>query len=304
MINPRLIKKRVNSISNINKITKALEMVAASKVQKAQEKALRSKPYAEMIYELTGNLSGEKEIRDVPLMKQPETIGNVLCIIISTNRGLVGSLNNNLFKKTNKHFKERKISLFFITVGIKGRPFAITKGKLEADFSDEKERENTVSAIVKIVSEGFIEGKYDEVNIAYNDFVSAFQQEPTIKKILPVSRENIIVSKETEAFELSGRQSDQKEKEKSLKRDVYMYEPDRIKVLNQLLPYYLEVQIAESLYEAEASEHSARMVAMKNASDSASELKEGLSLEYNKARQNIITTELSDITTAQASVTY
>ncbi len=300
MLNPRLIKKRVSSIKNIGKITKALEMVSASKVQRAQTKALNAKPYARAIFDLIGNLSRDLEATEIPLMRVPYEIKNDLYVLISTNRGLAGSLNTNLFRKLNEHLKTKNTQHSFVTLGKKGRFIASINGKLEADFSESYDTTSTVAAVVKIITDGFIQGTYDEVYIVYSEFVSALTQEPSIKKILPISREELEKEEESEVFELIGKREDRKTVDS--KPGNFSYEPDSITVLSNLLPYYLEIQLTESLFEAQASEHSSRMIAMKNASDNASELSSILSLEYNKARQSMITTEISDITTAQASL--
>ena len=291
MTNPRLIRKRVISIRNIGKITKALEMVSASRVQKAQDKALSAKPYADMIYELVGRLSGEKSSVEIPLLRDPKASKSDLIILISTNRGLAGSFNTNLFRTLHQFLKKDE-DHYFITVGKKGRTFAMQNGKLEADFSTNNSLGNKVADIVKIVSQGFVSETYDEVYIAYSNFVTALSQEPVIKKILPIKIDEF------------SKQHDDKKSVVNREAEVsgFSFDPDPATVLNDLLPYYLEVQVADSLYEAEASEHSARMVAMKNATDNASEITSALSLEYNKARQDLITTELSDITTAQESL--
>src|SRR3989344_3553019 len=148
MLNPRLIKKRVNSIKNIGKITKALEMVSASKVQKAQDKAVSAKPYARTIYEIIANLAGDSESHEIPLMRQPELINNDLYILVSTNRGLAGSLNTNLFRKAFEFIKQKNTKHSFITIGKKGRTFAATEGKLEADFSEYKDWGSLISAVI------------------------------------------------------------------------------------------------------------------------------------------------------------
>jgi len=299
MINPRLIKKRLSSVKNIGKITKALEMVSASKVQKLTEKALNAKPYAKLIYELVGNLAGDSEAMEVTLMKQPEKIESELYILISTNRGLAGSLNTNLFRNLSKHLGGNNLKHNFITIGKKGRSFALLNGNLVADFSDYKEKTDIVSSVNKIIVDGFIDGTYDAVYIVYSDFITALTQEPSVKRILPIEKSEL--TSEQMETEIKGRRETESEKLIKGKRSFH-YEPDPVTVMESLLPYYLEIQLVESLYEAEASEHASRMIAMKNASDNSDELSFGLSLEYNKGRQSLITTEISDITTAQASL--
>ena len=299
MANPRLIKKRVNSIKNIGKITKALEMVSASRVQKAQEKAIRAKPYANMINELVRRLAEKNASIDIPLMRQPEEIKSDLFILISTNRGLAGSLNTNLFREISQFLEKKNSKHNFVTVGKKGRVFAMQKGQFVADFSESKDLGGKVTDIVKLAIKGFVTEVYDEVYIVYSDFLTALLQEPIVKRILPIKAEEL--SEGYETGDLLGRREKIMGSETTKESNCF-YEPDPVTVLTDLLPYYIEIQIAESFYEAEASEHSARMIAMKNASDNASELTEGLSLEYNKARQSMITTEMSDIATAQESL--
>jgi F-type H+-transporting ATPase subunit gamma len=297
MANSKQIKKRVGSIKNIGKITKALEMVSASKVQKLTEKAQKAKPYARLVYELVSNLAGDVEAKDVPLMKQPEVPSSDLYILITTNRGLVGSLNTNLLKFAMKLIEGSRLKHKFITVGRKGRVFAAANGELIADLSDEKDDQRTVSALIKLITEGFMSSDFDAVYIIYSDFITALTQEPTVKKLLPVSNE--FASKDEAGFELMGRNE---EVSRKVLFKNYYYEPNATFVLNYLLPFYLETQLTESLYEARASEHSARMIAMKNASENSKDLSESLTIEYNKVRQSSITTEISDITTAQQSL--
>jgi len=301
MANPKLIKKRVNSIKNIGKITKALEMVSAAKVQKAQAAALNAKPYAKLIYELVSSLSGKTNVSEIPLLRTPIKVNSDMIIFISTNRGLAGSLNTNLLKFSLDFLSQREgIKHSFITIGKKGRSFAATKGELVADFSDEKNISTISSSVTKLISEGFIQGTYDEVFIIYSEFINALTQEARVKHLLPISKSALKEEIGRESFELKG-ESDAKEK--SIDSDIsYSYEPDSVTVLSSLLPFYLEIQVAESIYEADASEHSARMIAMKNATDNSRELSESLTLVYNKARQTLVTNEISEITTAQVSL--
>ena len=300
MADPRLIKKRVSSVKNIGKITKALEMVSASKIQKAQNAAINAKPYARVIYELVSSLAKDK-IVEIPLMRIPEEPRTDLYIIVSTNRGLAGSLNTNLFNFLATYLLQRKtFKHFFVTIGKKGRSFAVSNGELTADFSDQKDIAGLVSAVVKLITDGFVSGSYDAVYIVYSEFINALRQEPKVKHILPISKLELEEEIKKEHFGILGEPVEKLASENT--RANYSFEPDPVTVLVSLLPFYIEIQIAESIYESEASEHSARMVAMKNATDNASELFDSLSLEYNKARQALITTEISDITTAQTTI--
>jgi len=300
MANPKLIKKRVTSINNIKKITKALEMVSASKVQKAQTAALNAKPYARLIYELVNSLSGDIKLTEIPLMRVPDKSTSDLYIIVSTNRGLAGSLNTNLFKFfTIQLAKLSGRDNSFVTVGKKGRSFAVSSGRLLADFSEDKDLGSVVSAVTRLITDGFVDGEFGAVYIAYSEFINALKQEPRVKQLLPILKSTLLEEGE-EHFDLYGKSAHLSSDSTSDLR--YSYEPDPVEVLRMLLPFYLEIQVAESIYESSASEHSARMIAMKNATENATELSASLSLEYNKARQTLITGELSDITTALVSL--
>lgn len=286
----KAIKKRLDSIKNIHKISKALEMVAASKVQKAQEKAISLKPYAEKIYELVQSFSGQADVEKVPFLKIPEKVKSDLIVLISTNRGLCGSLNTNLFKFVDNWLKGRSgIDHLFVALGKKGRKFSMLHGKLLADFSDYQTKQFQVSSLVELISDNFISGEVDEILLVYNDFVSALVQEPKIKSILPIDYEEFTKSKKNG-------------KGDSDKLPNYNFEPPAEKLLARFIPFYLEIQIREAIIEAQASEHSARMLAMKNASDNAMQLSFSLNLEYNSARQQAITTELADIVTSKISL--
>ena len=287
MENPRLINKRLKSVKNINKISKALEMVAASKVQKAQDKALAAKPYSEKIYEVIQTFAKVADPKAVPLLKIPDKKERDLFVLVSTNRGLCGSLNTNLFKDLERYIEKSEFQEhYLITSGKKGRSVALSLGKLVADYSDIRPLESAIPSIIKYISDSFLSGEVDEVNLVYNDFVSALVQEPKIKKILPISQKKLL---EESKLEMKG-------------EIQYNFEPSAEIVLTELLPFYLEVQLREVFQEAEASEHSARMVAMKNASDNANQLSYWLKLEYNNARQQTITGELADIVTAGVSL--
>ena len=275
MSNQKQIKKRVASIKNIKKITSALEMVAASKVQKAQDKAQNAKPYADKVYELIEAFSEEKDISDLPLLRKPREVKKDMYILISTNKGLAGSLNTSLFLNLKTKLKEKNCPHVFVTFGVKGRNFGVSEGELLADFSDKEPFEDNIPSLVELVKNSFISEEVDEVYVVYNDFVSIMNQEPVIKRLLPIIAE------------------EGKEKPKA-----YEFEPSPREVLSSLLMFYLENQVRDAIFEAEASEHAARMVAMKNASDNAKELSESLSLEYNKARQASITNEIADVVTS------
>lgn len=285
MSNQRTIKKRILSVKNIKKISKALEMVAASKVQKAQDKATSSKPFAEKIYDLVARLKPAVSAKEIPLLRLNKVTGDRLFVIITSDRGLCGSLNSNLLRHTIRfldNFNDGKN--YFITVGKKGRNLAIENGELLADFSDIKPRISTVSFIAKTIIDEFVSQRIDACYLSYSDFISALNQEAKIKQILPLS-------------ELKAGES------QVLKTQVrYEYEPNEEELLKSVLPFYIENQVRDVLFESEASEHSARMVAMKNAADNADNLSYNLNLQYNKIRQQVVTSEISDIVTAGLSL--
>lgn len=280
MANQKQIKKRVSSIKNIGKITGALEMVSASKVQKAQDKALAAKPYAQKVYELVQAFSEEKDL-SLPLLRQPGETKNDLYILISTNKGLAGSLNTSLFATLSQKLQESTANHKFITLGQKSRSLAMRNGELVADFSENAPFEENISAIVDLVIKSFVSEEVDAVYLAYSDFQTVMSQQPKVKALLPISPEG-----------------DTEEKSHS----SYTFEPSALEVLEKLLVFYLENQVRDAIFEAEASEHAARMIAMKAASDNAKELAETLSLEYNKARQAGITNEIADVVTSTESL--
>lgn len=263
-------------------------MVAASKMRRAQERALAGKPYAgkiaDMVRELVSRTDGELH----PLLKQGNPKGKLLVILISTNKGLAGGLNTTLFRQMTKWFGKEQ-SLDVVTFGKKGQQFAVRTGKaLLADFSPELPYTQHVAAVTKLAADGYINGTYRMVYVVYNAFVSALKQQPTKKILLPLD-----ASEAEEQANLAGETADNRE---------FLIEPGPREVLSALLPHYVENQIRSAMLEADASEHSARMIAMKNATDAALDLMDGLTLVYNKARQEKITNEIADIVTARLAV--
>lgn len=284
MANIRLIKRRIRSARNISQITRAMEMVAASRMKKAQEKAVSGKPYAQKIYEITGKLAkrtkADKELS--PLLKQERKIEKNLVILISTNKGLCGGLNTNLFRSMKNWFP-KEVATDYITLGKKGEAFCVRSGRnLVADFSKTSFLES-VGALTNLAVAGFVQNKYHQVYLVFNSFLSILKQIPTRQIILPIGFLETEESKTSDDSDL-------------------IIEPDAFSFLNSLLPYYLEVQVRAAILEAEASEYSARMMAMKAATDNAKELMSLLSLEYNKIRQQLITYEIADIVTAREAI--
>lgn len=284
MANIKLIKRRIKSAQNISQITKAMEMVAASKMKKAQNTALIGKPYADKINSAVRILAAKLENNKHPLLKSGNQKGAKLFIVISTNKGLCGGLNTNLFRYLTAILNTGD-KMEFISLGKKGSNFlARSNFNLIADFSENLPVISNVPALTGLLVEGFISGRYSQVILVYNNFISALKQEPIDNKILPIENLEKAQSEETALF------------------NEFLLEPNAKIVLESLLPHYLENQIRTAIFEAEASEHSARMIAMKNATDAALDLIDDLTLVYNKARQEKITYEIADIVTARLAV--
>ncbi len=282
MANIRLIKRRIRSVKNIAQITRAMQLVAASKMRKAQEKALAGRRYAEKISEMVTNLSSNVDLSQHRLLHTPAPNGKALIVLISTNKGLCGGLNTNLFRFFLKEYTKPAVNEY-ITIGQKGA-LILERMRLTvvADFSASLPFVNVVPPVVELLIQKFQTGAFERVDILYSNFISALSQTPKKRVLLPLTIAAVSPA------------------QKSLGQ--YLIEPTPAEVLNLLIPHYIENQIRDAIYQAEASEHSARMVAMKNATDNAVSLTEELTLVYNKARQEKITYEISDLITARIAV--
>lgn len=286
MQNLRLIKGRIKSAKNIAQITKAMELVAASKMKKAQAAADAGKLYAEMIREMVMKLGTKVDISSHPLLKKTTVVtGRRLIVLISTNKGLAGSLNSNLFRHMLSHYHELT-SHVVVALGNKGAFFASTMGsKVIADFSQSGAFTTMVEAITDLARERFLAGDVDGVDIVYNQFVSVLKQQPRVKTILPLSVEALDGTNDVAS-----------------QQGEFLIEPNPVEVFDRLLPEYVENQIRDAVLQAEASEHAARMVAMRNATDNAKSFIGELTLVYNKVRQEKITNEIADLVTARAAI--
>ena len=286
MANIRLIKGRIKSAKNIAQITKAMELVAASKMKKAQAAALAGKLYAQKIYDMVMELGATTEAGSHPLMQKPkDVVGKGLVVVITTNKGLAGGLNANLFRFLLREYQALAKN-DFIAIGRKGADFLSRMGApLVADFSTTLPFGNAVPAIIELATQEFLSGKYDGVDLVYSEFFSALKQTPRKKTIVPLTLETV---SQAEAH--------------SSNVAEFLIEPSRDEVFNLLIPHYVENQVRDAILQAEASEHSARMVAMRNATDNALSLMDSLTIMYNKARQEKITYEILDIVTARLAV--
>ncbi|MFA7662570.1 MAG: ATP synthase F1 subunit gamma [Patescibacteria group bacterium] len=286
--NTKAIKNRIRSVKNTKKITKAMELVSASKMRKAIEASTSSRTYAEHAWNLLTNLANEKNLEH-PLLNKPDS-DKILLIAVASNRGLCGGYNVNLIKTVCEFIAQQKNKqIELIIVGRRGEIIAKrTQSKVLAsfiEFGDNLQSEE-IGGLTNLVLSEFSQGKYAQVLLAYTDFISSIQYEPKIKPILPISKENV-------ANLLAEQKKD--EREVGGARALLTFEPTQERVLELVLPRLTEVQIYQAILEANASEHSARMLAMKNASDSASEIVQDLTMSYNRARQASITQEISEI---------
>ena len=299
-LSTKAIKTRIKSVKNTKKITKAMEMVAASKMRKAVEKSLASREFAERALELLVAISKNRILRH-PLLKK--TDGNkVLLILMASNKGLCGGYHVNIFKEAERYLamkKELGGTVDVICIGKYAERFAKKHGlNVVGSFIDLPEdlTPDNVNGITKLAVDEFMAGAYDKVRIVFAKFVSAISQEVVIRGILPIKQQNI-----ERLVIRAGKGVEQREPETE-SMSLYQFEPGEDEVLNYVLPALTEIQVYQALLESHASEHSSRMVAMKNASDNAGELIDDLSLTYNKARQSGITQEIIEIATAASAV--
>lgn len=283
----KLIRTRIRAVKNTRKITKAMELVAASKMRKATEAAVQGRPYSAAAEEILRRLHGRTESTH-PLLREPKTIARELIIVITSDRGLCGGLNANVIREALAYSKERRAAgttVSIVTVGKKGRgPLAKSGAALVADFADVAKVVDflQIKPIADIALEEFKTARVDQVTLIYTEFQSALIQRTVRRTILPLSGQ-IAHNEESGAVE-------------------YIFEPSPDVVYGNLLPRFLETQVYHALIEATASEHSARMMAMRNASDAADEITQDLTLTYNQARQAGITQELAEIAGGAAAL--
>lgn len=297
------IQARKKAVQNIGQITKAMEVVSATKMRRAQEVALNSRSYAWKALELLRVLKTYAPV-EIPLSRA-RAVKKTLLVIISSDRGLAGSFNSQVFRATDDFLKERgRENVICIAVGKKAMRYAKKSGlNLRESFSGAGDyiAPYEVSPISSLLIDGFEKEEWDEVVTISTHFRTTLKQEVLTRHILPVDIARIQESVE-EIIPESGRFSDLRgtvDMQGALRHDEYIFEPSPEEAMKALIPHLITIQIYDLILEANASEHSARMVAMKNASDNADDLKEGLTLEYNKARQASITKELIEITSTQ-----
>lgn len=312
MTNAKEIKKRIKSVNNTKKITKAMEMVAAAKMRRSIEAVLRTRTYANLGWATIINIagSGDTDKRNHPFLEKRKEIKKALVVLIASNRGLCGGFNSAIINKAVVSVKKHKIPTDFVIIGKKGISLSSRFGQnviSEFEKNDSNLNMNDVQAPAKMIITEFLEKKYDKVMLAYTDFVSPVKQVPRIRQILPVEidNEDEYLGVVGEGKMLKTKKDYIKEKEEKHLGDggyLFSYEPSDTEVLDKILPQMVALQIFQALLESNASEHSARMAAMNQATTAASDIVAELVLYYNKARQAAITSEIAEISSAAASM--
>ena len=287
MAGGREIKTKIKSVQNTRKVTRALEMVSASKIRKAQERMRTSRPYAHAMKQVIGHLAEANTDYQHPFLVERDKVARVGYIVISSDRGLAGGLNNNLFRKLLgeiRQFNEQGVEVDMVTIGQKASAFfRRIKVNMVGSVSHlgDLPRLDDLVGVIKVMLDAYTEGKVDRVFVVYNHFVNTMSQKATFEQLLPLpASQTGVPSHDWD----------------------YIYEPDAAAVLDHVITRYIESLVYQAVLENVASEHAARMVAMKAASDNASKLIDTLQLVYNKARQAAITQEISEIVGGAAAV--
>jgi len=315
-VNTKAIKRRIRSVGSTKKITKAMELVSAAKMRKAISSALDTRTYATLAWDLLVNLSKTEKVVNIPLLEARQ-VKKLLIILVTSNRGLCGSFNSNIIKKTAEQLKNptnisrqrikniviepsENIVVDVVGIGKKGADFAKSMGfNLIAAFTNISDTPSMSDAmpISRMVLTEYEKKNYDKVVIAYTDFKSTIAQIAKLRQVLPISEIDLekMIGELNDKEEVAGNAS-------KLELEDYLFEPNKEEVLKIILPRLVETQIYQALLESAASEHSARMMAMRNASDSADDMVKELSLSFNKARQAGITQEIAEIAGGAAAL--
>lgn len=276
MASQRDIRRRIGAVKNIKQITRAMQFVAASKLKRAQDATLSSRPYSEKIDEVIADLAAVLDAETHPLLARRET-GTRLFVVVTTDRGLAGPLNTNTIRFAIKEILEHEGELTVVTVGRKGRD-ALRRARipLEAHFAGFGDRPSfaDVTPLTRLITDDFLAGTYARIDLVYPTFVSTLVQRPVLEPLLPLQPSG-------ERGGIPGNQ--------------FIFEPSASAVLRQLLPRYVATRVFQAILETTASEMSSKMVAMKNATENAEDLIEDLTLSYNKVRQANITSEMIEI---------
>lgn len=283
----REVKDRIRSVKNIAQVTRALQAVSASKVRKAMEALEHTRPYATKAWQVLTHIAGQPGRQNLhPLLVTRSEVKSVLVVMVTGDRGLAGAYNANLVRFVLERFGKYQLPVRYVTVGRKGRDLMLRQRKeVIAEFSNLPPAPSfaDVSAIGRIAVDEFLQGHSDEVYLIYTDFINMVQQRVTMKKLLPLE----FGAAEDRVAAFHG--------DDSGPAAAYIYEPGQAEILEEIVPRFTALQVFQAVLESLASEHAARMVAMRNATDNASDLGHALQLEYNKARQQSITEEMLDI---------
>lgn len=285
MAGAKEVKSKIGSVENTQKITRAMQMVAASKMRRAQEQVAASRPYADKIRRVISHLSSASAYYEHPYMVERE-VKRVGMIVVSTDRGLCGGLNINLFRKVLadiRHYEQQSIPVEVVVIGRKGLAFFRRLTDIKAEVVDlgDKPHIDDLIGTVKVMLDAYGDGEIDRLYVASNEFVNTMTQKPDIQQMLPVQADEVADMPD---------------------HWDYIYEPDAEELLDVLLKRYVEAQVYQGAVENVACEMAARMVAMKAATDNAGKIIDELQLEYNKQRQAAITQELSEIVAGAAAV--
>jgi F-type H+-transporting ATPase subunit gamma len=287
MASAREMRLRIKSVKNISQVTRALEAVSAAKVRKAIQALTATRSYATKAWQVLRHITNQPGSLNLhPLLTARANPKNALVIVMTADRGLAGAYNTNIIRYVLEQFDKYRLPVRYITVGRKGRDLLLRMRKpVLADFSNlpSAPKFSSVSAIGRLAVDDFINGEVDEVFLIYTDFVSMARQVTTMKKLLPLEIEN------------AGQLVHEFEQPRTGPAAAYEFEPDQKEILDEMIPRFTALQVYQAILESQASEHAARMVAMRSATDNAKELVSALQLAYNKVRQQSITNDILDI---------
>ncbi|MEE8357569.1 MAG: ATP synthase F1 subunit gamma [Anaerolineales bacterium] len=285
MANAREVKQRIKSVKNISQVTRALQAVSASKVRKAIDQLEDTRHYSIKAWQVLQHIAEQPDRFSLhPMLVKHPIVKNIIAIVISGDRGLAGAYNSNLIRAVDLWDKSVEAQIRYITVGKRGRDQLLRRKRdIIAEFSNlpAQPSYNDISPVGRIIIDKFLENEVDEVYLIYTQFINRMNHQPVVKKLLPLETG---VDERVKLFEETGPLI-----------GGYIFEPDQISILDEIIPRFTALQVFHAVIESLASEHSARMIAMKNATDNATALADALQLEYNNARQQAITNEMLDI---------
>jgi F-type H+-transporting ATPase subunit gamma len=288
MPSTREMRLRIRSVKNISQITRALETVSASRVRRSILAVASTQPYAEKAWKVLLHIASQPGHTSLhPLLTERAKVNKILVVLVTADRGLAGAYNVNILRHALEHVREFSQPVSFIAVGRKGRDLLMRRGwNVLAEFSNLPSPLAfiNVAPIGQLVVDEFEKGNFDQIYLSYTDFISMGRQKPVFRKLLPLE---VKLGREDEkGFNVVHHKAS----------GVFRYEPDEKEILSEIIPRFTALQIYQAILSAQASEHAARMLAMRNATDNANELMAGLQLEYNKLRQQMITNDMLDIT--------